>query len=78
MQTRTPLTATVHPIRHRLLAHHHACLSPPPITQVARSLPSHTFMLVVLAPPITHAARPANPSLVLVALVLARVASAGC
>jgi len=44
---------------------------PPPL---ARAL----SLALVLAPPVARAARPADPSLVLVAVVLARAAGAGC
>jgi hypothetical protein len=66
---RTPLAAAVCPIRCRSLA---------PVTRASRPLPSHALVLVVLAPPVVCAANLADPSPMLVAVVLMRAAGAGC
>jgi hypothetical protein len=56
------------PICRRSLAPRHARLSPPPVMCAACFLLPHAL---VLAPPVAHAARPTDPSLVPVVVVLA-------
>ena len=46
--------------------------------RASRLLPSRALVLVVLASPVALVVHPADPSPVLVALVLARAASARC
>jgi hypothetical protein len=53
-------------------------LSPPHVRHATRSLPSRALVRVVLALLVARAACPIDPSLVLVAVVLARAAGAGC